>query len=804
MKSKNLLNGNTLSKAPIFLFIVFSLIGVGSSAQENDFSETTNSTDEATDVFEFEDLKITVQQNPVSTPIPTVSAQITQEQLRGINAANPEDAIKYMPNLFIRKRFIGDRNGVLSIRGSSVFQSARELVLVDGVTISNFLENRWNGAPKWQIVAPEEIVSTEIIYGPYSALYGGNSMNGVVNISTRQPTEQEVTLQTSYFLQDFEKYDTDDTFEGFKTFLSYGDKIGDLSFYGFYQHLENDSHPQDFARKFGGDITPSANPTDNNVIGVIGDRDPANRQRFIYGAVSFNETEQDLFKFKTAYEFSPDLRLQLTLGYWDSTDEDKHVESYLRDPNTGEILWSGDYIFNGQEFTVDGTDFRISERDRQDLLIGFTLEGKLYENWDFQSFVSWYDILKDEQHRTNLNPQDPEDTNPANSNAGGFRDQEFGNTYWLTYDLKLGNDDVWNDESMGIYTGFHYSKYNYEIEESETRPNNPFTPFRIRNDDSGNTNLYALFAQADYHFLDSWTWTMGVRQEWWQANDGKDTSLNFSTFRIDSFEYKDRSEGDFSPKISLSFEPNEEWFFRASMAKAVRYPVVTEIFIGNPDERSQVVSNPQLEPEESLSKTFIIERRIDRGSIQLAYFHNDEKNTIFNRNVQTATGTATSFVNIEEVETQGIELAIGKEALFVDNLDFNLSVAYNRTEIEELGVTLTDGSGNPIVGIEGNDLPRVPDWRLSMFTTYHVTDAWDISIGMRYADGSFDDLENSESNHDTYEGISSLFVWDFKTSYRFDFGLEVAFGIDNFTDDEYWMHHPFPQRSYYFDAKLTF
>ena len=768
----------------VVLFIFISLCKEGVYGEDEPILSLDKASLEVAEAYEFEDLKVTAQHNPVTTPIPTVSAKITQEELRSINMANPEDGIKYMPNLFIRKRFIGDRNGVLSIRGSSVFQSARELVLVDGVTISNLIENRWNGAPKWQIVAPEEIVTTEIMYGPYSALYGGNSMNGVINISTRQPVEQEVSLQISRYLQTFDQYSTDDSFTGEKMFLSYGDKIGNLSFYGFYQHLENDAHPQDFARKSGGDL--EAANGQQQVTGVHVDRDPANLDRFVYGAVSFNETDQDLFKLKTAYEITPDLRLQLTLGYWETEDSDTHVENYLRDED-GNTVWSGTYQFNGKAFTVEGSDFRLSERKRQDFLLGFTFEGTVAEDWEFQSVVTWYDIIKDEQHRTNYHPEDP---NP--NNDGRFRDQKFGDTYWTTYDLKLGNDSLPGLDTLGFYAGFHFSKYQYEIEEIEKFPETGTS--RIRNDDAGKTNLYALFTQADWNFLDAWKATLGLRQEFWEAKDGHDNDNV----------HPDRDEADFSPKFSLSFEPNEDWQFRVSLAKAVRYPIVTEIFIGNPDERSEVVNNPELKPEESFSKTFIVERRLDRGFISIAYFHNDEEDTIFNRRVLTDTGSTTTFVNIEEVETQGVELAIGTEGLFLEPLDLSFSVAYNDTEIEKLGVNLVDRARQSIEGIEGNELPRVPEWRLSMLTNYRITDAWQASIGMRYADGSFDDLENSEDNHDTYEGISSLFVWDFKTSYTFyDLGLELAFGIDNFTDDEYYMHHPFPRRSFYFDAKWS-
>ena len=48
--------------------------------------------------------------------MPTVSERLDEEDFKKINFINPEDALKYSPNINVRKRFIGDQNGVLSIR----------------------------------------------------------------------------------------------------------------------------------------------------------------------------------------------------------------------------------------------------------------------------------------------------------------------------------------------------------------------------------------------------------------------------------------------------------------------------------------------------------------------------------------------------------------------------------------------------------------------------------------------------------------------------------------------------------------
>ena len=86
-----------------------------------------------------------------------------------------------------------------------------------------------------------------MIYGPFSAEYGGNAMGGVVNIETAIPTERTFHFEGAIFQQDFKEVGFDDKVNGRKTFASYGDKFGDFSLYASWVHLRNDSQPMNFS-----------------------------------------------------------------------------------------------------------------------------------------------------------------------------------------------------------------------------------------------------------------------------------------------------------------------------------------------------------------------------------------------------------------------------------------------------------------------------------------------------------------------------------------------------------------------------
>jgi iron complex outermembrane recepter protein len=139
------------------------------------------------------------QPTSLPTQIPTTMEGITREQIeQTINATDSEDALKYLPSLLVRKRYIGDYNhAILSSRASGTGNSARSAVYADGILLSNYLGNGVGGLsfpPRWGLVTPEEIERVDVMYGPFSAAYPGNSVGAVVDYVTRMPTTPRSTM----------------------------------------------------------------------------------------------------------------------------------------------------------------------------------------------------------------------------------------------------------------------------------------------------------------------------------------------------------------------------------------------------------------------------------------------------------------------------------------------------------------------------------------------------------------------------------------------------------------------------------
>lgn len=149
---------------------------------------------------------------PTSLPtqIPTTIEGISGRQIeQTINASDSEDALKYLPSLLVRKRYIGDYNhAVLSTRASGTGNSARSMVYADGILLSNYLGNGAGFTPRWGMVTPEEIERVDVLYGPFSAAYAGNSVGAVVDYVTRMPMKLEAHVKLGYATQKFDLYST--------------------------------------------------------------------------------------------------------------------------------------------------------------------------------------------------------------------------------------------------------------------------------------------------------------------------------------------------------------------------------------------------------------------------------------------------------------------------------------------------------------------------------------------------------------------------------------------------------------------
>lgn len=710
----------------------------------------------------------------VDTPYTSPTSVVTQEKAESINTATVEDYIKYEPSVVVRRRYIGDPNGVIGMRGSGMFQTSRTMVFADGVPLHNMLRTRWNGAPRWSMASPDETESVEIVYGPFSAENSGNAMGGVVNINTRQPDDFEFNAEVALFSQNFNYLGANDTYTGSKTFVSAGERFGKTSLYLSNSHLKNDSHPLSFRS----DKTSAPSGGETAVTGAYYSVDDAGKPSMYFADSGSDNSITDLTKLKVGQEMG-DWLARFTLAYEDRS-RNSTPTNYLLDA-AGNPVWSGSVVQDGLQFDVRGSRFALSESSRENLILAATFEGPVANNWNMDVAVSKFDVLEDQSISSKLNPDDP-------SYTGVGSLSEFDNTGWITLDVKARSDKFMGSKNMNFIAGVHYDHYDMTLNSYATDYASG-TKTSLDATVGGKSETQAVFAQWGLQINPKTDITVGARYERWTTLNGKDYDYKKS-------EYTDvatRTETGFSPKFSVGHKLNKKWMTRYSVAKAYRFPIIEELYHNEEKTVGETIANNKLKPEDGLHHNLMFEKQLAKGFMRFNLFQETIKNVIYN---QTDSATnITTYLPIDEVDTLGVEFIVQQNRIGGGNTDVSFNMTWLDSEI-------TKNSAD--TSIEGNVMARMPEWRANFLLTQHLSDKWNVSGGMRYASDSFGDIDNSDTAQNVMGAIDGYTFFDVKTTYKIGKHGKITAGIDNLTDELAFVAHPWPQRTIYVQGSVKF
>ena len=706
---------------------------------------------------------------------------LDSEDLISINAMTTEDLVKYEPSLIIRQRFIGDPNSTMGMRSANMFQTTRSSVYADGVPLHYFLQTAFNGSPRWALVGGHEVGSIEVIYGPFSAEYGGNSMGCVINMETRIPTEQEMHFEGSMFLHDFEEVGFNDTLTGSRLFGSYGNKFGNLSVYTSWIHLENDSHPMDF--RFSSSESPVGG--EEEVSGGISGVDSTGEPVINYADTGVQATNTDQFKIKIGYDFGEWFSL-FNIAYEDRDRNRDGVNNYIVSEATGEPIWNGNFVQDGVRFNINRSRLTEDQSSRKNLLLAGRLQGPISDTWWLELNLSFYEMLEDETRSSAQHPDDP-----AFTGAGRIRD--YDDTGWKTADLKFETDELLGRDDLELVTGYQFGTYSMTLTDYNSDDYRAGLFGSVRNSSGGKTNTHALFAQVGWQLDEQWDLVFGARQEFWESKNG--FLHNFTTNDIQ--DHADRSENRFSPKFSVGYIPGNDWLFRYSIAKAYRFPIVEELFAYESNTVGTSLADVNLEPEDGLFHNFMVERGLGDGTgyVRLNFLYEDVNDVIFSQSGTVDNVLIRTFLPVEEVTTKGVEFLYTQRNV----LDSKLDVRFNLTWMD---AEISKNSLNP--SIEGNDFPRLPEWRTNLVLTYHITDKWDVGGGIRYASKGFQQLDNSDIAREVFGVMDEHTFVNLKTNYRINDNVRVSLAIDNLFNDLAYVNHPYPLRTAFVEASLDF
>lgn len=740
---------------------------------------------QAADTELTEALVVGQRQSPIEIVPRGLAVSLGEDEMAAVNALNTEDLMKYAPNFFVRKRFAGDSNGVPGFRGTHSAQSARALVMVDGFVVSNFLGNSFGFAPKWGVVGPGEVRQFDIVYGPYSSRYAGNSMGGIINVTTRDPLGTEAFVTVQGMSEEYSQFATHADYRGYSTEAGVGWKQQDGAFSlrltGRY--FANEGQPMSW---YG--LVPVTGTPGIVVTGAVVDPEqqrataagtgipdaPGTVLNPIFAAQSPADITQQQAKLKLGYDGR--ITGQLLLAYWHNEDLQEHPDCYLRDASGREVC-EGRVTIGAQTYTASGAAWSKTLRD--EYLAGLKLAAPLGAATAARLAVSTYRIARSDGFTSNGYATGAAD--------GAGRLARQGPTDWITADFTLEHRHGLAELAFGASANQYrtdltsYTLTNWRSDAGRS--------FATRT--SGRTRGASAWAEARLH-LAALTLTSGARYDTWRAFDGALARLGTGpqAGQVLRNRYASRSTDTVTPTLSSEYRFADGTTAQLSLAMAQRFPTVGELFQGslNGDGSFNVDSfDPQLKPERSRDANLLLAR--DAGPLRLtgSLFWQRVSNAIFPFTGFNQNGvTTSSFKNIDRTRQYGVELVAEARDLFVRGLDIDANLAWIDSETRR---------NDAAPAAEGVQFPRIPRWRINANLRYGITPTVQGTLGLRHASRPNTDLFGLQRG-DTFGFTSELFALDARVNWQATKVLRVSAGVDNLTNDRAWVYHPYPQRSW--------
>ena len=717
--------------------------------------------------------RITALQRATLPATVTITANRIQET---VNVVDAEDALKNLPSVFLRKRNYGDNQAVMETRTWGVSSSARSLVFVDGVPITALIANNNNiGAPRWGLVAPEEIARIDMMYGPYSAAYSGNSIGAVTEITTRLPYRFEGSIGQTFASQSFSLYGTRATYGTLQTSLHLGDRIGRFAFWTSANYQNSHSQPLSY-------VTSASFP--NGTTGGFADQNKLGATANVLGASGLLETGMVNAKLKAVYDLSPTLRAAYTFGFWQNNSTSA-VDPFI-------TTTAGQPTYAGQAGFATGVASLLERHTAQSL----SLRTNTGSDWDYDIAGTLYRFNTDRQ-------RSPLTASSSGTTVGtSGRVALLDGTGWSTFDAKAiwrrGGLDARNVVSLGVHSDY-YRLENPTYNVPDWTVGDSATATGVATEGDGKTRTYAAWVQDAWHISPNVTLTLGGRYEDWRAYDGFNQN---GTTKVIQPEVK---SSKFSPKGAIAWAPSPEWLATASFAKAYRFATPAELYQLLSTGTTFTSPDPNLQPDNDFSSELRLERRFPDGRAQLALFQDDIHDAIISQFLPLVAGSTTLFSylsNVDHVRSRGIELSLRVNNVAIHGLELGGSVTH--VDAKTLALSGRASATAPEGSAIGKRLPNIPEWRANLMATYRPNDKLAFNLAARYSGDVYTTLDNADINFNTYQGFSAWFVMDARVNYRIDSHFNASLGADNLNNRKYFFFHPFPQRTLVGSVKYGF
>lgn len=631
----------------------------------------------------------------VVSEAPASVSVVTAKEIENKNVQRIDDALSGVPGVFIRAQGGGQPSNwqnQITLRGIPGYY--RTGVLVDGVSINN----AFSGGVNMSLIPASDIKQIEVVPGPFSSLYGGAGMAGVVNIITKSPTRRETSAQLETGSNGFRSLEA-----------SYRDKLD--AAYGISVnagHKQSDGYVDTYVQK-----NPTATPsTGSTVSGWQQTATSTGGSSYIVGDKGRAGWKQDRVGGKLFWDMGDDSRLVLDATYLTSKTLDGNGNNYL--VNGSSQVGSGPVVINGKQVTINATDFLATTNGEDLTRISASYETvltdsyKLNANLSYQANKYWYTSITG---------------NTSNVNGAGSLSDIPNNM--LNGDMQIGMP---MGEQQYLIAGVSMNRSTLRKKVYALNSWRDIASKGAPGDwADGNFNSVAAYLQNEIVLSDKVTAFGGVRYDR-VSNDGVIFIKNAQT------NYAPRTATAVSPKVALVYKAAEKTVIKGAIGNAFRSPNLsdmystfgtTTIYWSNPDLKPEKVTTAELSGEHEFAT---------RTLLRATVYQSDFTDLIYS----TTSGVDRTKLNAGKAQAQGLDVEV-RQAFGSDLSAFVNATAVNTT-IKENSVRPTSvGKQIPLqaqklanIGIDG----RMGEWSGALIGSY---------TGKMY---STDDNSDTTSRHD--------------------------------------------------------
>ena len=509
---------------------------------------------------EMEEIVVTATRTEKAlSAVPGSVSVVTGKELEKRNIFSVDEALNTTAGVVANRAGIRDTMSSVTLGGLP--GQSRTLILLDGLVINSPYSSNVDTTG----LATGDVKRIEVVKGPFSSLYGGSAMGGVVNIITKMPDKREFTVKSGYGTA-WNRGKAQNDMVTFYT--SGGDKVGErLRLFLSYDYKHTNGYPTDLNLQ-------SSKPT-TGITGWSETTSNTGAKRYLIGDKGSDGWRNDNIAFKASYDFSKTskVNVQFLRATYDYYNDD--FNSYLRNAAGNEVRSYG---------TVKEGTFLKGAGGSERNLYNMGFETELFDQAKIKLTMGYVDQAK----RWYVTP-----TSSSATNTGGTG--KLSDTPTASYNADLQATIPFLSSHILTFGGTFKTGWSDSQENGLSNWLDENSTTGLTYQAKGKDRTYALFIQDEIPLSEKLTAYIGAREDWWETYDGyvyQSGTAGYPKY------YDTRKDSSFSPKGALVYKPFGQTTLRTSVGQSFRSPTLYNLYRTWTTSGGVVYnSNPDLKPE---------------------------------------------------------------------------------------------------------------------------------------------------------------------------------------------------------------